>query len=436
VAPKYLTYRKPPPQLQSRLAGALASTIDETVEPPPKASPEKRSRHRHEDGDATVRAARASSPPSNKVVITGPRNGKGKSVPRLNAGREKGPANRTPSTGLAARSVVRRSSFAPVGSRVANLAKQYEKINKENEKAQRHYSVIRGRRARPVTTARARVQVLESVKDAIYDEPDSSDSSEADSEDNNEADEEEDVGPNKIDAPSQASTEVQVGATTEATLVTDETPMPSTEVEGQELTVPATKPHASGQEPLLTAPPSPFLASLPGLRQPPPDLDLGGPSERHSILRALSGFWGQQPFQRSRLDVEGDDPMVDPEHIFRDSSMVVRTDEPTSIIALALKYVNGYPFIHLIFMSYYSSPQYRDMLGKSRTEKRQAREPKLTDSGEAFMPDDRSVAESTSTWGLVNMDTNHSGNPTEEMRVSSSKLPWVICQSSQTMLVK
>jgi 1-phosphatidylinositol-3-phosphate 5-kinase len=70
------------------------------------------------------------------------------------------------------------------------------------------------------------------------------------------------------------------------------------------------------------------------------------------------------------------------------------------------------------------------MLGRSRAEKRQAREPKLTDAGEAFMPDDRSVAESTSTWGLVNMDANDSGNPTEEMRVSSSKLPWVICESS------
>jgi 1-phosphatidylinositol-3-phosphate 5-kinase len=34
-----------------------------------------------------------------------------------------------------------------------------------------------------------------------------------------------------------------------------------------------------------------------------------------------------------------DDLIGDPEHIFRDSSMVVRTDEPTSIIALALKSV-------------------------------------------------------------------------------------------------
>ena len=68
------------------------------------------------------------------------------------------------------------------------------------------------------------------------------------------------------------------------------------------------------------------------------------------------------------------------------------------------------------------------MLGKSRAEKRIAREPKLTDSGEAFMPDDRSVAESTSTWGVVNIEVADTINPTDELRVPSSKLPWQICE--------
>lgn len=40
------------------------------------------------------------------------------------------------------------------------------------------------------------------------------------------------------------------------------------------------------------------------------------------------------------------------------------------------------------------------------------------------MPDDRSVAESTSTWGVVNVDSSDSVDPTEDMRVASSKLPW------------
>lgn len=65
------------------------------------------------------------------------------------------------------------------------------------------------------------------------------------------------------------------------------------------------------------------------------------------------------------------------------------------------------------------------MLAKSRAEKRQAREPKLTE-GEVFMPDDRSVAESNSTWGVVNVDSTDGADPTEELRVPSSKLPWAI----------
>ncbi len=39
------------------------------------------------------------------------------------------------------------------------------------------------------------------------------------------------------------------------------------------------------------------------------------------------------------------------------------------------------------------------MLQKSRAEKRLAKEPKLSEGGEAFMPDDMSVSDSASTWG-------------------------------------
>ncbi len=69
------------------------------------------------------------------------------------------------------------------------------------------------------------------------------------------------------------------------------------------------------------------------------------------------------------------------------------------------------------------------MLTKSRAEKRTAREARLTDGGEAFMPDDLSVADSTSTWGVVNVDPADLADPTEDLRVPSSKLPWAICKS-------
>jgi len=69
------------------------------------------------------------------------------------------------------------------------------------------------------------------------------------------------------------------------------------------------------------------------------------------------------------------------------------------------------------------------MLSKSRAEKKTAREAKLTEGGEAFMPDDRSIAESTSTWGVVNLESGDSGDPTEDLKAPSSKLPWAICAS-------
>ena len=44
------------------------------------------------------------------------------------------------------------------------------------------------------------------------------------------------------------------------------------------------------------------------------------------------------------------------------------------------------------------------------------------------MPDDNSAAESSSTWGVVNVDSTDGTDPTEELRVPSSKLPWAICE--------
>ena len=69
------------------------------------------------------------------------------------------------------------------------------------------------------------------------------------------------------------------------------------------------------------------------------------------------------------------------------------------------------------------------MLIKSKAEKRtNTREAKLSESGEAFMPDDCSVADSNSTWGVVNVNSSNESDPTEDLRVPSSKLPWAICE--------
>lgn len=67
------------------------------------------------------------------------------------------------------------------------------------------------------------------------------------------------------------------------------------------------------------------------------------------------------------------------------------------------------------------------MLAKSRADKRTAKaESALFEGTEAFMPDDGSVAESTSTWGMVNMDATDMIDPNEDPRSFSSRLPWAI----------
>ncbi|TFY71832.1 hypothetical protein EVG20_g1173 [Dentipellis fragilis] len=413
IAPRYLTHRRPVRQasLSSRIPGPITSSLD-SQEPSRQPSPEKRPSTLVKNMDAP-RTGRTSPPPVPRGSILAP----GQKAPRPKSSRnpinkDKAPSRPTSSSGP--KPTFRRASGAP-GSKVSNIAKHFERINRDTERANRRYAVIRGRRARPVASARAKVEVLDSVKDAIMDESESSDSS---SEADDEGGDEDDTRKSS-DKPSPESSgtlpSVVVQAEPEAIVEAPSTADVDLGKIEEGVPVPSTSdPLVAVRDAVPSIPPSPLLSAFfppkEPMSPPPSDLDIGPGQERHSLLKALSGFWPQQYSQpRNRVEMEGDDPMTDPEHIFRDSSMVVRTDEPTSIIALAL-----------------NSPHYREMLARSRAEKRQSREPKVTDGGEAFMPDDRSVAESNSTWGVVNVETTDGINPSDELRVPSSKLPWAI----------
>lgn len=412
IAPRYLTHSRKilgvsrGSRIPAPIVPALQSQSSSRRQSPDKRSSSGRGKE--------VRFSRPSSPSNVRNVSFG-----GRPTKQRISSRPKEKTFSRPSSSSGSKSTFRK---APSGPLVSNITKHFERLGRDAERLKSRYSVIRGKRARPVASARARVEVLDSVKDAIKDESDSSDSSsEADDED--EGVDEERVVP-KLIAPSSpeadpTSPEVAIktappGVASFSDVVSDP--------ETQETEAPLPCP--------ISMPPSPFLSSTKNdisVTPPTPDLELAASgAERPSILKAISGFWLQPP-PTSRLT---DDPMSDPEHIFRDSSMVVRTDEPTSIIALALKYLSSfYALIRCADIPFHSSPQYRDMLAKSRAEKRTAREAKLNESGEAFMPDDRSVAESTSTWGVVNVDPGEAGDPTEDLKAPSSKLPWAICKS-------
>ncbi|KAI6047997.1 hypothetical protein EDC04DRAFT_2620899 [Pisolithus marmoratus] len=304
------------------------------------------------------------------------------------------PSTRVPS-GSTAKFTSRRPQ-QPGGSRVSTITKHFERISKDIERANRRYAVIRGRKARPVASSEAKVDV-QPIRDAIKDDTDLSDSSsEADDEGGDE--DEARKSSEKItteSSPEQSQTLPQVKFQADAVPETQhkEPTLPRSS------TPPLPLPSVVPEHP-RSLPPSPFLEAEPsGQPAPPTPPTISLDDIRGSIYRLLS---------IRRTDLERDDMLDDREHIFRGSSMVVHTDEPTSIIALSL-----------------NSLQYREMLAKSRAERRTVKEPKLTE-GEAFMPDDHSVTDSSSTWGVVNVDTPDSLNPTDELKSTSSKMSWVI----------
>ncbi|PCH34128.1 hypothetical protein WOLCODRAFT_113216 [Wolfiporia cocos MD-104 SS10] len=405
IAPRYLMHSRKPQGMSyyhSRIPGPIASSF-ESREPSRRTSPDKRSSAAHMNDDASTLSR------SGSLIVNGKR--KGKSTVRSSA-TERAPSRPTINAG--SKSTLRKQ--AGTGNKVSNIAKHFERIGRDNERASRRYAVIRGRRPRPVASASARVEVLESIKDAIRDESESSDSSEADDEGDGDEDTGGQVEQKKTDiSPISAPKEPITDAPPASATVDDGVALPSEEPNATGSKQPLVQDAEPSQPTPSSVSNSPILKAMtheaPPLPSPAPELDVNVPpgNERHSILKAFSGFWNQPNPPRHRADYDGDDPMSDPEHIFRDSSMVVRTDEPTSIIALAL-----------------NSPQYREMLLNSRAEKRYTKEPKLTDGGEAFMPDDKSVAESTSTWGVVNVESSGGTDPTEELRVPSSKQPWAI----------
>ena len=311
IAPRYLTHSRRPltGQNKSRIPGPASQAQDPS--PSRRPSPEKRpSNYRGKD-----KISRPTSPTNTRQES---KSGRQRSSTRS---KEKAQPLR-PSSNSVVKSTFRRPPSMS-GGRVSSMTKHFERLGRDADRTKTRYSVIRGRRARPVASARATVEVLESVKDVIKDESEPSDlSSEADDED--EGVEEEIPRMEVLQSspePNSTSTEESVVSLPPAVILPDEAPISN---------LPDEKPEPTADQHVFM-PPSPFLSTKPtkDVVTPTSDVEIGTGPEPPSILGTISGFW--------RRNTPDDDPMNDPEHIFRDSSMVVRTDEPTSIIALALK---------------------------------------------------------------------------------------------------
>ena len=104
------------------------------------------------------------------------------------------------------------------------------------------------------------------------------------------------------------------------------------------------------------------------------------PSLERSFLKTLSGFWAFRTGEMVPLEY----PMLNSEHVFADSDIIFREDEPTSIVAFTL-----------------SSKQYKERLKGMRNEM-----PSVKEKGEALMPGNESISDSMDGRGIGNMDAN------------------------------
>lgn len=308
-------------QYTSRATGG--SSID-SLAPSRRTSPDKRaSRTVGEPSPPPTNGKLLAPPPGRTVRMKASSRGLGRDAPQqrsTSSGASKPPLRRPPQG---------------AGTKVSNIARHFERINRENEKATRRYAVIRGRKVRPVASSRATVEVLESIKDAIKDESDISDSS-SEADDEGGDDDEGRKPSDKTESSPEQSTTLPVVTVQKDPETSPDPPTQKAETSAPSTSTPPFSPPAVEQ----SFPPSPFLSSPPLEANPPPTpptLSFEELPGRNSIFKqALSGLWPPQ-LPPKRVEFDNEDPLNDPEHIFRDSSMVVRTDEPTSIIALALK---------------------------------------------------------------------------------------------------
>lgn len=326
IAPRYLMHSRRSTNVGSRIPGPFYQILD-SRESSRKASPEKRPSYVK---GKEVRFSRPSSPPNvpGRSFLAPPKQPKTRVSSRT---KEKTMAR---PSGATAKPTLRRAPGS--STKVMTIAKNFERLSREAERTKGRYNIIRGKRARPVASSRATVEVLDSVKDALRDDLDSDSSSEADDEGGDNEEESSFVPP----APQRSLPPSSLPETLvkpDASIRGNETPVTapplsvfpdrSSGEDSHSTLAPATAPPER-----MSLPPSPLLSSTKPDAVTPPVSDLEllpATGASHSILKALSEFW--QPSRQL------DDPMSDPEHIFRDSSMIVRTDEPTSIIALALK---------------------------------------------------------------------------------------------------
>ncbi|KAG8684260.1 1-phosphatidylinositol-3-phosphate 5-kinase, partial [Ceratobasidium sp. 394] len=348
--------------------------------------------------NANALAPISSSPPTARKVSSAVSNKPAKAkAPARNPPRDRS-AVRTASTTGTSRQGTRRVTVpggSLAGTKVATQVRQFERLTKEHEKANRRYQIMRGRRARPVAFAKAKVEIFKDFKDALRDdESESSDSSsEADDEDEGEEDPAK-FRSDTLDPIMSVPDLAEHSAPAEATV-------PSLSQQEGHQTAPVEKvPDGGLPKPNVTLPGRPSEMHTPESSLPPSpfirpmrehqlgsanysESEMSASVDRKSFLYRVSSAAMSRIQSRDNIAANLAYPVAPTDHVFAESYITVREDEPTSIIALTL-----------------SAHDYQVNMAKALSLKQS----KSTEKPEAFMPDSLSIGESPSAWGVISHD--------------------------------
>jgi 1-phosphatidylinositol-3-phosphate 5-kinase len=268
------------------------------------------------------------NPPTAEVV---PNGGDKKLSERLGLNRLKG-------TKLGkGHSFIPRSITGKKNSRVSNLAKHFEQLSREFEKERIRERKLRAAKSRqsrvyPLASSKPIVEVYKSVDDAVQ-ERDTSDESFMTYDQPNE-----DTGDTNKTLSGMADT--NPAETSGESFHAEETPAETTETDADGHDTSRAQSDAEGEEDHsdvdqelqdISTPESP--EDLP--KMSPEDLDLKElpKHERSSLMKMLTNFWAERSSSGwTSLDY----PLSSADHVFADCDIIVREDEPSSVIAFAL----------------------------------------------------------------------------------------------------
>ncbi|PWN29553.1 hypothetical protein BDZ90DRAFT_230421 [Jaminaea rosea] len=238
-------------------------------------------------------------------------------------------------------------------SRVSTIARHFDRINREAERErekQRRAMALRARRALPISASTARVAQYSSVTAAVESDDESSDGNDNDDDDDEEGGERtQSEGGGEADSEPEEAAEGAESISPEsrlrgksATVGGGHTKGESeATIKGEAVTPPATGTLKASNAPPLDAVASPAAAAeqpsskLIETRHPlsTPSMSESFATEKGSLLKTISSLWASRPGASLPLL---EYPLTGEQHLFADSPLLLREDEPSSTIAFTL----------------------------------------------------------------------------------------------------